>query len=157
VRKALHANANAPSDALRKHLTLLSVYFSYTFSYAFLLLIFLSLSQVMFAITHSALELGLQEKHLAYVRKALHENAIALGDALRKHLPEYLSFRQPDGGYFVWIKCPVHWDSEALWAIARNNHKVLFGEGREWGREWGEGVGEGGGGGKITTPNHFSI
>lgn len=26
----------------------------------------------------------------------------------------------------MWVKCPVHWDSEALWSIARNNHKVQF-------------------------------
>jgi hypothetical protein len=80
----------------------------------------------MFAITHSALELGLQEKHLAYVRTTLRENAHALCDALRKHLPDYLRFRQPDGGYFVWVQCPAHWDTEALWAIARNEHKTQF-------------------------------
>lgn len=84
------------------------------------------INPIMFAITHSALELGLQEKHLASVRKTLRENAISLGDALRKHLPPFLTFRQPDGGYFVWVKCPAHWDAEALWSIARNNHKVQF-------------------------------
>lgn len=80
----------------------------------------------MFAVTHSALELGLQEKHLKYVRATLRENAISLCDALRKHLPDYIKFRQPDGGYFIWIQCPAHWDSEALWAIARNQHKTQF-------------------------------
>jgi len=81
---------------------------------------------VMFAITHSALELGLQEKHLAYVRTTLRENAHSLCDALRKHLPDYLRFRQPDGGYFIWVQCPAHWDAEALWTIARNQHKTQF-------------------------------
>lgn len=80
----------------------------------------------MFAITHSALELGLQQTHLDHVRKILRDNAQALGAALRAHLPSYLSFRQPDGGYFVWVKCPPHWDTEKLWAIARTNHKVQF-------------------------------
>jgi len=45
---------------------------------------------------------------------------------LRKHLPSYLKFRQPDGGYFVWVQCPDHWDTEALWTIARNQHKTQF-------------------------------
>lgn len=80
----------------------------------------------MFAVTHSALELGLQAKHLAYVRATLREGAHALCDALRKELPSYLKFRQPDGGYFVWVQCPAHWDAEALWAIARNQHKTQF-------------------------------
>lgn len=80
----------------------------------------------MFAVTHSALELGLQEKHLAYVRTTLRENALSLCESLRKYLPEYIKFRQPDGGYFVWLQCPPHWDSEALWTIARNQHKTQF-------------------------------
>lgn len=80
----------------------------------------------MFAVVHSALELGLQAKHLAFARATLREGAIALCDSLRKHLPPYLKFRQPEGGYFVWVECPAHWDGEALWTIARNNYKVQF-------------------------------
>lgn len=81
---------------------------------------------VMFAVVHSAIELGLQEKHLASVRKTLGENAKALCAAIREHLPEYVRFREPQGGYFIWIEMPAHFDSEALWTLARTQFKVQF-------------------------------
>lgn len=81
---------------------------------------------VMFAVIHSAIELGIQEKHLASVRKTLGENAKVLCAAIREHLPSYIKFREPQGGYFIWIEMPAHFDSEALWTLARTQFKVQF-------------------------------
>jgi 2-aminoadipate transaminase len=81
---------------------------------------------VMFAVVHSAIELGLQDKHVASVRKTLGENAKVLCAAIREHLPSYIKFREPQGGYFIWIEMPAHFDSEALWTLARTQFKVQF-------------------------------
>lgn len=81
---------------------------------------------VAFAIVHSAIELGLQKKHLEEVRQTLGENAKVLCAALREHLPSYIRFREPQGGYFIWIELPAHFDSEALWTLARTQFKVQF-------------------------------
>jgi dihydrodipicolinate reductase len=81
---------------------------------------------VMFATVHSAIELGLQATHLANVRKTLGENAKVLCAAIREFLPSYIKFREPQGGYFIWIEMPAHFDSEALWTLARTQFKVQF-------------------------------
>jgi len=60
------------------------------------------------------------------VRKILGDNAKVLCAAIREHLPSYIRFREPQGGYFIWLEMPAHFDSEALWTLARTQFKVQF-------------------------------
>lgn len=66
-----------------------------------------SIAPLASGIAHSCLELGLLQQHMhGTVRPALQRNCAALCDALRQHLPAGCDFRQPDGGYFVWLHLP---------------------------------------------------
>lgn len=66
-----------------------------------------SIAPLASGIAHSCLELGLLQQHMhGTVRPALQRNCAALCEALRQHLPAGCNFRQPDGGYFVWLHLP---------------------------------------------------
>jgi len=61
------------------------------------------------AIIQSAIELGLQQKHLVFLKKEFENRSKLLCYALRRHFPSTdmkLEFSEPQGGYFVWVKLP---------------------------------------------------
>lgn len=76
------------------------------------------------SIVNSVIELGLQKKHLSYLRKIFGERVVALSEALRQHIPS-LTFSVPDGGYFIWSHLPDGTDAETVLAKAER-HKVGF-------------------------------
>jgi 2-aminoadipate transaminase len=84
-------------------------------------------------IVQSALDMGLQDVHLAEVKAELTRRANKLCEELEKHLPEGCSFEPPRGGYFVWIKIPDGVDAPLLLAHAAHNHKVRFLPGTKFG------------------------
>lgn len=43
---------------------------------------------------------------------------------LRAQLPASCQFRDPAGGYFIWITFPAHIDGDELNAFARERHQV---------------------------------
>lgn len=45
---------------------------------------------------------GRLDAHLARVRKLYAEKAALLGEALREHAGQHLSFREPRGGFYLW-------------------------------------------------------
>jgi len=77
------------------------------------------------AIVRSALELGLQQQHLDRLRQVYASRLAALDAALRRHLAGQLTYRRPDGGFFVWARLAGGWDAEALMEAARA-HGVSF-------------------------------
>lgn len=66
------------------------------------------------AIVRSALELGLQKRHLARLRQVYATRLAALDAALQERLGERLSYRRPAGGFFVWARLADGLDAEAL-------------------------------------------
>ena len=80
------------------------------------------------AIVQSAIELGLQHKQLSYLKKIYLSRKIALNSALRKYLPDNISFVEPDGGFFTWVELPSGIDAEKLLAEA-HTHDVGFAPG----------------------------
>jgi len=56
-------------------------------------------------LAHSALELGLQARHLDKVRGQLRERRDALAAAIATHLPG-VEVKVPGGGYFLWLRIP---------------------------------------------------
>ncbi len=65
------------------------------------------------AIGRSLLELGLLDQYLATLKQHYGQRAAALATALRQHLPQ-ASFRQPEGGYFLWVTLPDGVDTGQL-------------------------------------------
>lgn len=77
------------------------------------------------AIVRSALELGLQRQHLDRLRQVYAGRLAALDAALQRHLAGQLSYRRPDGGFFIWAWLADGQDAEALMASAQA-HGVSF-------------------------------
>jgi 2-aminoadipate transaminase len=66
------------------------------------------------AIVASALELGLQDKYLEYLKKTYQQRSIALSAALTQHMPNCVSFDEPKGGFFIWLRFPDEIDTQQL-------------------------------------------
>ena len=76
-------------------------------------------------VMRSAIELGLQHEHLEHLKKVYARRMLALGVALRRHLPDSVRFEQPGGGFFIWLRFPRGVDAENLLVAARQ-HNVAF-------------------------------
>ncbi len=76
-------------------------------------------------LVQSALELGLQLDHLSNLKTVYGHRMVFLSAALRRHLGSFASFREPNGGFFIWLRLPEQIDAEALLSEARQ-HNVGF-------------------------------
>ena len=74
------------------------------------------------ALICSAIEMGLQHDQLKTLISTYTERKIALSKALKKHLPEFVRFIEPDGGFFIWLVFPEDLDAGQLLAEARRNN-----------------------------------
>ncbi|MBX3015632.1 MAG: PLP-dependent aminotransferase family protein [Caldilineaceae bacterium] len=82
-------------------------------------------------VVRSAIELGLQAHYLAGLRRLYGERIQALDQALRTHLPPWVEFTPPHGGYFFWLKLPAAMDAQALLPKA-DAHQVGFRAGNKF-------------------------
>jgi len=71
------------------------------------------------ALAQSALELGLQRDHLAYLKRAYQLQSATLSAALNDCLPPSVTFVEPQGGFFIWLRLPEAVDTEVLQLAAR--------------------------------------
>ncbi|QOC94441.1 aminotransferase-like domain-containing protein [Micromonospora craniellae] len=67
--------------------------------------LYISPGMVAQAIVHQFCVSGDISRSVETVRAALGERAGALGESLRRHIPE-ARFVEPDGGYFLWVELP---------------------------------------------------
>ena len=72
------------------------------------------LNPITSAIVQSAIELGLQEKQLSFLKKVYLQRQNALNSTLRELLHESVSFVESGGGFFTWLRLPQHIDTENL-------------------------------------------
>jgi DNA-binding transcriptional MocR family regulator len=73
-------------------------------------------------VVRSAMELGLLNKNLAFLKDTYSRRMQAMCAALRRRLPASVRFADPAGGFFIWLALPGGMDAAALLAkaIARN-------------------------------------
>lgn len=71
------------------------------------------------SLVQSALELGLQRDHLAYLKRVYRLRSKSLSTSLNDLLPPSVTFTEPGGGFFIWLRLPDGADTEALWIAAR--------------------------------------
>ena len=76
-------------------------------------------------IAHSMLELGLQREHLIHLKAVYRQRAAALSAALRQHLPTSITFDEPQGGFFIWLRLPEEMDAQ-LWLNKARRYDVAF-------------------------------
>ncbi|MGE5140882.1 MAG: PLP-dependent aminotransferase family protein [Rudaea sp.] len=77
------------------------------------------------ALVRVLLEEGWQQEHLAALRATYRARAAAMSEALRRELGGSISFQEPRGGYFFWLKLPEGMDADKLLPAAER-HKVGF-------------------------------
>jgi DNA-binding transcriptional MocR family regulator len=77
------------------------------------------------AVVRSALELGLQGQHLDHLRRVYAARLDALDAALQRLLAGQLTYRRPDGGFFIWAQLADRRDAQGLMEIAQA-HGVSF-------------------------------
>lgn len=66
------------------------------------------------AVARSALELGLQQRHLERLRQVYAARMAALDAALHAELADQLAYRRPTGGFFIWARLTDGRDAEQL-------------------------------------------
>lgn len=77
-----------------------------------------ALNQFTSHIVRSVIELGLQEQYLKQLRHIYHERSTLLCQAIREHFGHVAHFREPDGGFFVWVELAPEIDMQALHIVA---------------------------------------
>ena len=80
---------------------------------------YISPNMVAQAIVYEFCASGAIEHSIETVKAALAQRAGALGEALRRELPE-AQFIAPEGGYFMWVTLPQGTDVDALFSAAAN-------------------------------------
>ncbi|HET6566064.1 MAG TPA: PLP-dependent aminotransferase family protein [Xanthomonadales bacterium] len=73
-----------------------------------------SLNHMSSHIARQALELGLQEQHLQFLRGEYAERAAAMDQALHQHLGKWAHWQKPSGGYFFWLELQESFDAVTL-------------------------------------------
>ncbi|MBW1692038.1 MAG: PLP-dependent aminotransferase family protein [Deltaproteobacteria bacterium] len=71
------------------------------------------------SLAQSALERGLQRDHLAHLKRVYRLRSKSLSTALNDLLPSSVTFTEPGGGFFIWLRLPDGADTEALRIAAR--------------------------------------
>ncbi|MDX1460329.1 MAG: PLP-dependent aminotransferase family protein, partial [Xanthomonadales bacterium] len=79
-----------------------------------------SINHVSSHLVRHAIDSGLQDQHLEFVKDAYRERLLAMHSALEQHLADMARWTRPDGGYFFWIELPEGTDALALRGKAAN-------------------------------------
>ena len=76
------------------------------------------------ALISSALELGLQEKHVSQLRSLYCQRMDSIKSIFDSKLPKSFECRIPGGGYFIWISGPSCFDSNAFSTFCKDHFAV---------------------------------
>ncbi len=63
---------------------------------------------------------------VAQLRKAYKARRDAMLAALEEHMPEAVTWGRPEGGMFVWLTLPPHWDAKEILAKSIAECRVAF-------------------------------
>lgn len=89
------------------------------------------LNPLVTGVVRSVLDLGIQARYLAWLRQLYQARVASLDESLRAHLPPWVEFTTPGGGYFFWLKLPEEMDAQALLPKAEA-HQVGFRPGNKF-------------------------
>ena len=97
---------------------------------------YISPNMVAQAIVYEFCASGAVDRSIETVKAALAQRASALGEALRRELPQ-AQFIAPEGGYFMWVTLPQGTDVDALFSAAADRG-VAFVKGTDFLLQGGE-------------------
>ncbi len=73
-----------------------------------------SLSHFSSQVVRHAIQLGLQDQHLQFLRQAYRSRVDAMDLALSEQLGDVARWQKPQGGYFFWLEMPEGFDAVAM-------------------------------------------
>ncbi len=77
------------------------------------------LNPLISGLIRSAIELGLLDNHLNHLKNVYKQRMSVLSAALRQHMPDYISFTEPVGGFYIWLRLPEEYDAMSLLSKAK--------------------------------------
>ena len=78
------------------------------------------------AIVRSTIEMGLLSSNIEHLKSVYGKRLGALQAAIKEELAEAVSFNQPKGGFFMWVRLPDGVIAEDLLPTARNNNVAFL-------------------------------
>ena len=76
-------------------------------------------------VTHRAVSEG-YEQHLGALRSAYGAKAKTILAALQRHMPKGVTWPEPQGGMFIWLRLPEGMDGKELLEKALTEERVAF-------------------------------
>ncbi len=70
------------------------------------------------------------DDHTAKIRKTYRARRDAMISGLARHMPDGVTWTQPEGGMFIWLTLPENMDADALLRDALEHHDIAFVPGR---------------------------
>jgi 2-aminoadipate transaminase len=79
------------------------------------------LNPVPSALATAMIRTGWQAEYVRWLRATFARRSATMVDALRQHMPEWVEYDVPTGGYFVWLRFPDDVDGATLRANGKRN------------------------------------
>jgi len=86
-------------------------------------------SNFMQILANEFLSKGFIEPYLKFLRKEYAERKTILQESLMRHMPEEISWNEPHGGFYIWLKLPAEMRSSDIFKTCLNKG-VVFVTGR---------------------------
>jgi DNA-binding transcriptional MocR family regulator len=79
------------------------------------------LNPVTSSLATAMMRMGWQQEYLEWLRTLFARRSATMIAALREHMPHWVDFDVPSGGYFVWLRLPPNVDGAALRALGKQH------------------------------------
>ncbi len=77
------------------------------------------LNPVTSSLATAMMRMGWQQEYLEWLRATFARRSATMVAALREHMPAWVEYDVPTGGYFVWLRLPPNVDGAALRDVAK--------------------------------------
>jgi DNA-binding transcriptional MocR family regulator len=79
------------------------------------------LNPVTSSLATAMMRMGWQQEYLEWLRATFARRSATMVAALREHMPAWVEYDVPSGGYFVWLRLPPNVDGGALRALGKQH------------------------------------
>jgi DNA-binding transcriptional MocR family regulator len=79
------------------------------------------LNPVTSSLATAMMRMGWQQEYLEWLRALFAQRSATMIAALRQHMPEWVDYDVPAGGYFVWLRLPLNVDGAALRSLGKEH------------------------------------
>ena len=79
------------------------------------------LNPVTSTLSTAMMRMGWQDEYVEWLRATFARRSATMVAALRHHVPDWVHYDVPAGGYFVWLRLPVGLDGAAVRSIAKRH------------------------------------